>query len=177
MIITLCGFMGSGKSSVGAELARRLGWHFIDLDNAVEESAGMTITEIFAAGNEQGFRKRESLVLNEILLAYSCKGSNLVLALGGGTPVIPENRKAIREKTFCVYLQASADTLFGRLEHDCGGRPVLTKKASGNPEALYERISCLLDARAGFYEECSRLTINTDSLGIGGTAVEIISSL
>ena len=169
--------MSSGKSTVGAELARRLGCRFIDLDSAIEEDSGMTISEIFKAEGEAGFRTRESSCLIRILKTYRDENSTTVLALGGGTPVDKKNRLAISENTFCIYLNASADVLHKRLQSACDGRPMLTKRATGNPEALYERISCLLNTRAGFYEECSRLTINTDSLGIGGTAAEIVSSL
>lgn len=168
--------MSSGKSTVGAELARRLGCRFIDLDRAIEEDSGMTIPEIFNAEGEAGFRTRESSCLIRILKTYRNENSTTVLALGGGTPVDKKNRLAIRENTFCIYLNASADVLHKRLQSACDGRPMLTKRASGNPEALYDRINNLLNERKGIYEECSDLTIDTDSPDISRTAEKIMTT-
>ena len=167
--------MSSGKSTVGAELARRLGCRFIDLDRAIEEDSGMTIPEIFKAEGEAGFRTRESSCLIRILKTYRDENSTTVLALGGGTPVDKKNRLAIRENTFCIYLNTSAEVLHKRLQSACAGRPML-KRASGNPEALYERINYLLNERKGIYEECSDLTIDTDSPDIGRTAEKIMTT-
>ena len=83
MILTLSGFMGSGKTSSGRELASRLGWPFVDLDAAIEESTGVAISTIFAVRGEAAFRQMEHDSL-ETLLTEAASG-NLVLALGGGT--------------------------------------------------------------------------------------------
>lgn len=176
-IIALSGFMGAGKSSVGHELSRRLTCRFIDLDLLIEENAGMAIPEIFAHEGESGFRKRETVCLAKAI--SDCPGADrLVLSLGGGTLTVRESREIVKANTFCIYLEASAQTLAMRLEAEAGGRPMLQqKRASGEPEALYQRINGLLSARRPVYEECADLTVCTDALDVSGTAEMIISSL
>lgn len=175
-IIALSGFMGAGKSSVGAELSRRLSCGFIDLDLFIEESEGITIPEIFSSEGETGFRRREADCLSKAI-SSSAGAERLVLSLGGGTLTAAESREIVVDNTFCIYLEASAQTLASRLEKDAGARPMLQERASGKPEALYDRICRLLSARRPVYEGCADLTVCTDDLDISGTAEMIISSL
>lgn len=175
-IIALSGFMGAGKSSVGAELSRRLSCGFIDLDLFIEECEGISIPEIFAAEGEAGFRRREADCLSKAISSYSGT-ERLVLSLGGGTLTCAESREIVTADTFCIYLEASAMTLATRLEKDAGGRPMLQERASGKPEALYDRICRLLSARRPVYEGCADLIVCTDDLDISATAEMIISRL
>ena len=103
MILTLEGFMGSGKSSVGRELARRTGWDAYDLDALIVQRAGCSIAEIFRDKGEAWFRQLETSCLEEMIARY--EGSDLILALGGGAPLL--NARLLHERTECVYLRAS----------------------------------------------------------------------
>lgn len=176
-IMALSGFMGAGKSTVGYELSRRLCCDFIDLDLFIEENEGMAIPEIFATEGEAGFRERERRCLAKAISASS-GADRLILSLGGGTLTVGASRDIVKAHTFCIYLEASAQTLASRLEAEAGGRPMLQqKRASGEPEALYQRIEGLLSARRPVYEGCADLTVCTDALDISGTAEMIISRL
>jgi len=139
--IYLVGPTGSGKSTVAAALARLLRWQLIDLDAQVEQTAGHSIAEIFAAEGEAGFRERE----HQALLAAST-ARNAVVATGGGIGERDENRRIMAETGWQVFLDASPEICLARLraelsaEHVASRRPML---ASGDPldrmRALYER--------------------------------------
>lgn len=127
--------MGSGKSSVGRELTSLLSLpggpcDFIDLDEYIVESEGMSVNGIFARDGESGFRSIETRCLVTLLEQYEDR--NLVLALGGGTAVY--NPELIHSRTLCIYLSASVDTLVSRLASDTS-RPLLagtSAKQSGS---------------------------------------------
>ncbi len=127
MIISLTGFMGCGKSSVGRELSKLLCCRFMDLDDVIVERAGRSITEIFADDGEKAFRKMElealQYVIENSLPEYS-RGP-LVLALGGGTVMTEECAEIVRSETRCIYLRASVETLIGNLEGQTANRPLL----------------------------------------------------
>lgn len=127
--------MGSGKSSVGRELPALLslpGGHFdfIDLDDFIVESEGMSVNGIFERYGESGFRSIETRCLETLLERY--EGKNLVLALGGGTAVF--NSELVHSRTRCIYLSASVDTLVSRLSSDTS-RPLLSEAASRTAQA------------------------------------------
>lgn len=118
--IILCGFMGCGKTSVGKRAAKLLGRKFIDLDQYVEEKAGMTVTEIFAQFGEEGFREREAKAVEEV-----AKRRNLIVASGGGTVLKGANVAAFHENGGVVlYLDAPLAALQERLKRD-KKRPLL----------------------------------------------------
>ncbi|MGB4372095.1 MAG: shikimate kinase, partial [Halanaerobiales bacterium] len=98
MLIALIGFMGSGKSSVGRELARRLAYSFIDTDQEIERKSRMTIPEIFKTYGEAYFRQLEEEVLVEIIE----NNKEMVLATGGGIILSESNRSILREKTTII---------------------------------------------------------------------------
>src|SRR6202521_3914008 len=115
--VFLIGFMGAGKTTVGKALAQRLGWSFCDLDEMIEAREQKPIAAIFAAAGEEGFREIESAVLRE-LLATSAPG-DCVVALGGGTFVLPRNRIALQQAgAFTVWLEAPLDELKRRCTAD-----------------------------------------------------------
>ena len=119
MIVTLLGYMGSGKSTVGLELALHLAYDFIDLDKFIEEKEGATIREIFKLKGEIYFRKLENSCLSEI---YSFK-NNTVLSLGGGTPCFYGNMELINsEYSKSFYLKLLPKTLSNRLFFEKGKR-------------------------------------------------------
>jgi shikimate kinase len=116
--VFLIGFMGAGKTTVGRELAKRRRAKFVDLDNLIEQREGRTIAEIFASAGEPAFRSMESAALAS-LLQEGGRGSDLVVALGGGAFVEPENREAIRRAGgTTVLLQASLSELQRRCQND-----------------------------------------------------------
>jgi len=117
--VVLVGFMGSGKSSVGRELARRFGAPFVDVDERIASAAGCTIRDLFAREGEPAFREREKAALREVL---SVEGS--VIATGGGAFADGENRALLRSYAPVVYLEAAVETLLERLAGDLG-RPLL----------------------------------------------------
>ena len=122
--ISLIGFMGCGKSSVGKELAALLPeCRLIDLDTYIEESQGMSIPEIFNEYGEAAFRRMEREALNGI---FSDTGRpRAILSLGGGTVTSEECRRLIRQNTECFYLRATTETLLDNLEGHSAGRPML----------------------------------------------------
>jgi shikimate kinase len=113
MLIFLTGFMGAGKTTVGRELADRLGWPFLDLDDEIEARAGATVAEIFAARGEAEFRR-----LEREALAGALGRETGVVAAGGGTFAEPEVLEAARARGLVVFLNPSFQTIVGRI----GGR-------------------------------------------------------
>lgn len=122
--ISLIGFMGCGKSSVGKILATLLPeCRLIDLDTYIEEKQGKNIPEIFNEYGEAAFRRMEREALEEI---FSDKSRpRAILSLGGGTVTSEQCRQLIREHTDCFYLRATTDTLLDNLEGHSDGRPML----------------------------------------------------
>lgn len=118
--IYLIGFMGVGKSTVGRDLAARLGCPFCDTDELIEKKAGLTIPEIFLAFGEDGFRRLEAEVIREV-----AEEEGLVVALGGGAPLQDGNWHRLKGSGITVYLREEPEELSRRLEGD-GGRPLLS---------------------------------------------------
>lgn len=115
MIVSLTGYMGSGKSSTGSELAGLLGWEFIDLDRYIEGKIGRSPEQIIAQDGETRFRAMEAEALRDVVIMHQLTGENLVLALGGGTIMTTSVRRLILEDTLCVYLRTSSEELRKRL--------------------------------------------------------------
>lgn len=116
----LVGFMGSGKSSVGKALARRLRAEFLDVDERIMADMGKTVAEIFATEGEQAFRKRESMAIRD---AVSVPGR--VIATGGGSFLDDDNRKRLKAYAPVVFLDISPATALARLGRDTS-RPLLS---------------------------------------------------
>ena len=111
----LVGFMGSGKSAVGRLLAHELGWPFADVDEDIEKAQGVSIAEIFDSRGEEEFRRMEQEAMRKRLREVEC-GRPLVLALGGGAFVDPENRKMLEERGVTMWLDCSFPRICTRLE-------------------------------------------------------------
>ncbi|MBQ6763140.1 MAG: shikimate kinase [Bacteroidales bacterium] len=163
MMIALTGFMGSGKSTVGARVADALGCLFLDLDDLIVKKAGKSIPDIFAQDGEAAFRALEARMLRQTVEKYA--ESTMVLALGGGSVTTPASASLLHEKTVCIYLRASLDTLMQRLEGETAGRPL----ADGSMAAR-------LAERAPLYEKTAHVVIDTDGLTPDEVADEIIIS-
>ena len=120
MIIFLVGFMGSGKSTVGKGLARRLGYSFIDMDARIEGEHGMTINEIFEKLGEKAFRKMESNLLKEMVSLQ-----DTVISTGGGLPCTGNNMDLINRKGVSIYLRMEPEALLNRLSRGKSRRPLI----------------------------------------------------
>ena len=162
-MITLTGFMGSGKTTVGKVLADFLGCPFMDLDDLIVKKAGKSIPEIFAQDGEPAFRQLEARLLRQTVEKYT--ENTVVLALGGGAVTTPASAALLREKTVCIYLRATLETLLGRLEGETAGRPLADAS-----------LAARLAARAPIYEETAHVIIDTDGLTPDEVADEIIIS-
>ena len=163
MMITLTGFMGSGKTTVGKVLADFLGCPFMDLDDLVVKKAGKSIPDIFAQDGEPAFRQLEAQVLRKTVEKYA--ESTAVLALGGGAILAPASAALLHEKTVCIYLRATLDTLLARLAGETAGRPLADA-------SLADRLA----AREPIYEKTAHVVIDTDGLSPDEVADEIIIS-
>lgn len=145
--------MGSGKSTIGQLLARRLGTRFVDCDRLIEERSGVSVATIFELEGEASFRKRESALIDELT-----QQDQLVLATGGGAVLLEENRNRMHERGLVIYLEASLEELLRRLKGD-RSRPLL----SGQDRA--GRVEQLLISRAPLYRQCAHLTFASSAAG------------
>ena len=128
--------MGAGKSTVGRVLTRKLNSRFVDSDHALEERCGVKIPTIFEMEGEAGFRKREAQIIEELT-----QEKGLILATGGGSVLLPENRRALSERGTVVYLHANPIELWHRTKGG-EGRPLLQ---NGDPKAILENLYALRD--------------------------------
>ena len=167
MIISLTGFMGCGKSSVGRELSKLLCCPFMDLDDVIQERDGRKITDIFAENGEAVFRQMELDALQKITV----QEGTMILALGGGTLMTQGCAEIVHERTTCIYLRADIGTLINHLEGEAEGRPML------KGESLRARIQELMDLRSATYENTAHIIIDTDGKSIEAIASEIASTI
>ncbi len=149
MLIALVGLPGSGKSTVGRQLARRLQIPFFDSDHLIEERLGCAIRTAFERDGEEAFRDLEESVLDE-LTQIPCA----VISTGGGAVLRPATRKRLHERSKVVYLNSAPDELFRRLRHDVN-RPLLQV---ADPLA---RLRDLYTARDPLYRETAHFVIET----------------
>lgn len=149
MIFSLIGLPGSGKSTVGRQLARRLALPFVDSDHVIEQRLGCPIREYFEREGEAAFRDVEEAVIDELSLAQTG-----ILATGGGAVLREANRRHLRDRGLVVYLKSSPDELFRRLRHD-RNRPLLQV---ADPLA---RLRDLYAIRDPLYRETAHFSIET----------------
>jgi shikimate kinase len=147
--------MGAGKTTVGRAVARRLERPFFDSDHEVEARTGARIPVIFELEGEAGFRDREAQMIDELSAR-----EGIVLATGGGAVLRPENRSALKERGFVVYLRAHPHDLWLRTRRD-KNRPLLqTEDPKGRLEMLYEQRDPLYREVADFVIETGRPSVN-----------------
>lgn len=144
--IVLIGMMGSGKSTIGRLLAREAGLDFVDSDRELEQRSGAAIATIFDLEGEEGFRKREAAMLDELTQRRA-----LVLATGGGAVLSQENRDRMRARGLVIHLEAPLEELRRRLSHD-KTRPLL------QGVDIDARVAGLLSERSPLYQECAHLS-------------------
>ena len=162
--VFLVGFMASGKSSVGQELARRLDWDFVDLDARIESRERQTIPEIFRDRGEPGFRLAETSALRDLLTESLRR--NRVVALGGGAFVQEGNRELLRQWP-SVFLEAPASELWQRSLTDGVERPL---------RGDAERFAQLYAERIPFYRQAS-VVVETTGKQLAAICVEIEGAL
>ena len=158
--------MGCGKSTIGRELKRLLGYQFIDMDAEIELREKKTIATIFAEEGEAVFRKIET----ELLQEFHAKGlDHSEISTGGGAILHEENRNIIKSLGFVVWLKADAITIYHRTKKN-HSRPILQ---TANPQQI---LADLLTLRTPLYHECAHLTIEVKGLNRTEIAGGIIES-
>ena len=163
--IILIGPMGSGKSTIGSIIAKRLNREFQDSDHYIENRTGVDIARIFDIEGEQGFRDRESNALVDLL-----SQNNRVIATGGGSVLRKENQKLLKKEGYIVFLDTSVKQQMQRLRRD-KKRPLLQTE---NPR---ERLEALFDERRPIYLELADLAVKTDRRVARRLAADIIKQL
>ncbi|MBQ8133419.1 MAG: shikimate kinase [Clostridia bacterium] len=148
--IILCGFMGCGKSTVGALLAKKNGMAFVDLDSYIEKQQNKTISDIFAENGENYFRELEKQAAKELM-----EKNGLVVAAGGGTLTFPENVETFRKNGKIILLDIPIETVAKRLENDTT-RPLLNRP--DKDKAMKE----LYDKRLPLYRAAADMIVNGD---------------
>jgi len=156
--------MGSGKTTVGKQLAKRLRMDFVDSDHMIEERCGVSISTIFDIEGEEGFRKRETKMLTEL-----CERPSVVLATGGGAIVTEENRILLR-KGFVVYLNTSIETQLARTQKN-QNRPLLD-----NVDAE-TKLKQLMEERGKLYEQEADLIVVSGDRVVSKVVDEIMLAL
>jgi shikimate kinase len=161
----LIGFSGSGKSSVGKLLAKKLKFNFLDTDIKIEANLNMKINEIITRKGEDYFRKMETECLNEI--NYDSK---MVISTGGGIPTIKENLKIMNHFGIMIWLNSTIKTIIRRLEKSKEIRPLLGEKISEN------EITSLFEQREKYYQ-LAKFSIKTDNKNLNSITEEIKNKL
>ena len=154
--IYLVGLMGAGKTTVGRQLARRLGRRFYDSDHEIVARTGVAIPTIFEIEGEEGFRRRESQTIAELTATR-----DIVLATGGGVVLNPENRRLLRDTGWVVYLNVPPGMLYERTRHD-RNRPLLRV---ADPLGKLEELHALRDP---LYREVAHLVVDGSHLVASG---------
>ncbi len=149
--IALIGFMGSGKTTVGKLVADIMKINFVDTDQRIEDSSGLTVSEIFESQGEQAFRDLET----QVVLTLSNR-NNLVISYGGGAVIREENRLAIKKSSKVFLLIANPDTILSRI-NGTHSRPLITSN-----KQFRDQIIELLDKRKEFYKATMDYGIQTD---------------
>lgn len=152
--IILTGYMGSGKTTVGRNIAKIKEYTFVDTDEMIEQQQRKSISEIFAADGEQAFRDMETVLLRQMLAE---RREHLVISTGGGMPLRAENRGLLSELGRVVYLRATPRTIYDRIKGDTT-RPLLQ---CGNPMG---RIEEMVAERGPMYEAGARIIVDVDGM-------------
>jgi shikimate kinase len=165
MRIVLVGFMGSGKSTVGADLAVRLGWRFADADDVVEREQGMTIPDIFSRLGEPHFRELEHETTQALL-----EQERIVVASGGGWSAVPGRLGELTADTATVWLYVSAEEAVRRAENQPHSRPLLEAT-----DYLGEARE-LLESRTPLYAEAAH-EVDTEGFSVEDVSTRVLELL
>jgi shikimate kinase len=161
----LVGMMGAGKTTVGRQLAKRLGKTFVDADKEIETRTGVRVAVIFDIEGEAGFRRREAEVLEQLTAL-----GDIVLATGGGAVLDPRNREQLKSRGFVIYLHAQPQDLWQRTRND-KSRPLLQgSDPRGRLEALYAE-------RDPLYREVAHMVIDTGRQSVSSLLTQVLGKL
>ncbi len=163
--IFLVGLMGSGKTTIGRALAKRLNKRFVDADHEIEARTGASIPLIFEIEGEASFRQREADVIRDLTAL-----EGIVLATGGGAVLNEGSRQFLRERGIVVYLRASVGSILQRTSHD-RNRPLLQ---TADPKARIEELS---RQRAPLYEAVAHITVETGRPNVQSVVQNILAQL
>ena len=163
--IILTGYMGSGKTTVGRNVAKMTHYTFVDTDEMIVEQQHRSISEIFAEEGEQAFRDMETALLGQLIAE---KREHLVISTGGGMPLRTENQQLLARLGKVVYLKASPVTIYNRIKGDTT-RPLLQCE---NP---LERIEEMIVERSPLYEAGAMFIVEVDELSQSEAASEILT--
>lgn len=165
MKVFLIGFMGSGKTTLGALLAGELGYDFVDLDNVIADKADMPISDVFATRGEGEFRKIESTCLEQV----AGGAGDLVVATGGGVPIRPDNRALMHAAGLIVWLEAPWRVISQRLgPAEVSSRPLLRDLTAARD---------LFAERQPAYRESADLIIDGSDANVRRTLQRLLQSL
>lgn len=154
--------MGAGKTTIGRQLAKRLGRQFYDSDHEIVARTGVPIPTIFEIEGEDGFRRREAQTIAEL-----SSGDNIVLATGGGVVLNPENRRRLHDSGWVVYLNVPPVMLYERTRHD-RNRPLLQV---ADPLAKLEELYAIRDP---LYRETAHFVVNGTHLVASGIVQNLL---
>ena len=150
--ITLCGMMGSGKSTIGKIMAKKIDYNFIDIDKLIEKKAKKSISNIFEEDGEKYFRNLEQKITIDML-----KNKKTIFSLGGGAIINESIRNSIKKNSYNIYLKVSIDILKKRLENS-RNRPLIIKKD------LNQTLGKLIKKREKFYKSADLVVLNEKNI-------------
>ncbi|WP_086347525.1 shikimate kinase [Candidatus Enterococcus clewellii] len=163
--ITLIGFMGAGKTTVGKLLSEKTGMAHIDFDDKIVEEIGMTIQEYFDLNGEAAFREKETKVLKKYI------DHNYVISTGGGIVMRQENRELLKEMAPVVYLETTPEVFIPRLKNDhTTVRPLVVSKSP-------EEIKQVFEPRITFYKEAASMIVSTNQRTPEEIVEEILTNI
>ncbi|NND00927.1 MAG: shikimate kinase AroK [Gammaproteobacteria bacterium] len=163
--LILIGPMGSGKTTVGKQLAKRTRMDFVDSDHMIEDRCGVSISTIFDIEGEDGFRKRETKMLQEL-----CARSGIVLATGGGAIASEENRILLRKSGYVVYLKTTIETQLARTQKT-QNRPLLENVD------IETKLTELMSERGTLYEQEADLIVMSGNRVVSKVVEEILQAV
>lgn len=163
--LILIGPMGSGKTTVGKQLAKRTRMDFVDSDHMIEDRCGVSISTIFDIEGEDGFRKRETKMLGEL-----CERTGIVLATGGGAITSEENRILLRKSGFVIYLKTTIETQLARTQKT-QNRPLLENVD------IVDKLNELMEERGALYEQEADLVVMSGDRVVSKVVEEILQTI
>ncbi|MCR5792861.1 MAG: shikimate kinase [Lachnospiraceae bacterium] len=161
--IVLIGYMGSGKSTVGFRLARKMKYRFVDTDQTIEKEQKTSISSIFAEKGEEYFRNLETQTIEQM----AKKVNHSIVSTGGGLPMREVNGKILKELGFVVFLRVKKETILKRLSGDTS-RPLL------QGDNVEEKVQSMLEFRNPIYEYTAHLIVDVDDKSFDEIMDEII---